>query len=407
MPETAAATDRSLTRRVVAFGFLATFVSSFGQTFFIGLFGPHFEAAAHVSNAKLGLFYGGATLLSGSLLFWLGGAFDRIPLRRALLLSSAIFTAGCMLAAGLTVPVELLAAFFLLRLGGQGLMSHLGVVLAARGGGQRKAGSIAGASMGVILGEAALPALVLAVMARVDWRWIWWAAAALLAVAVLPTLWRLGRNAPWQAGTDDGAAVAIDRRRVLLRQPTFWAGLALLLAPPFMITGFLFDQSVFSHQMNWSSGQVGAAFTAFAACRAAATWLYGRASDRFGAIRMARLHLVPMALGFAALTVPLGGASIWIAFAGLGFSAGANSVLGGAVWIDLFGQASLGLVRGVYVACMVAATALAPMVTAGLLSAGAAAATVGAGFAGYCVLASLLAGPALQRGHARGLTTPN
>ena len=393
--------DRALDARIIVFGFVATFVSSFGQTFFLGLFSPQFEVATGVGGARLGVLYGLATLASGGLLFWLGGALDRVSLRRAVVVASGIYVAGSLLAGTVTTPVGLLATFFLLRLGGQGLMSHLGIVTAARGGGNRKGAMIAWASMGVILGEAVLPAGVLAAVAVFEWRWLWHGVSVLLLFAVLPALLLLGRDLPWKPVAEVSASMprpSIDQRRVLLRQPAFWAGSALLLAPPFMVTGFLFEQVTVSRLMHWPPQLIGAAFVVFALSRAVGTWGYGRAADRFGALRMARLHLLPMTFAFASLALPLGSASLWVAFAGIGFTAGANSVLGGAVWVDLFGTASIGLVRGVFVACAVLATAVAPALTAVMLSTQVGAGAMGLGFAAYCVFASLLVGPALLRG---------
>lgn len=51
----------------------------------------------------------------------------------------------------------------------------------------------------------------------------------------------------------------------------------------------------------------------------------------------------------------------WVAFAGIGFSNGTNSVMGGALWAELYGTASLGLVKDVSTACMVLSTALAQL----------------------------------------------
>lgn len=391
--------DRHLGMRVIAFGFIATFVSSFGQTFFLGLFSPQFEAVTGAGGARLGMLYGLATLASGSLLFWLGGALDRVSLRRAIIVALGIYLAGSVLAGTVSTQIGLLAAFFLLRLGGQGLMSHLGIVIAARGGGRRKGAMIAWASMGVILGEAVLPAMVLATIAVFEWRWLWVGLSVLLLFGVLPALLLLGRGLPWRLPAPDANAPSpsIGQRRVLLRQPAFWAGSALLLAPPFMATGFLFEQAAIGRLLHWSAESVGAAFAVFALSRAVGTWGYGRAADRFGALRMARLHLLPMALSFASLAVPLGSASIWVAFAGIGFTAGANSVLGGAVWVDLFGVASIGLVRGVFSACAVLATAVAPAVTALMLSTEIGVGVMGLLFATYCMLASLLVDPARLR----------
>lgn len=390
---------------MIAFGFIATFMSSFGQTFFVGLFNPHFQAAAGIGGTRLGMLYGAATLTSGTLLFWLGGALDRVPLSRAVTLALGLFVTGCLLAGGTTTQVELLLAFLLVRLGGQGLMTHLAIVTSARGGGTRKGATMAWSSMGVIVGEAILPACVLAGFGLFPWRWMWLLAAALLATIVLPGMLVLGRNLPWRPArpATDEAPASIERRAVLLRQPSFWGASAILLAPPFMATGFLFEQASFADQMGWRAAQIGAAFTVFALCRALGTWIYGRTADRFGAVTMTRMHLLPMALAFASLAVPLGSASIWCAFAGVGFTSGANTVLGGAVWVELFGLASVGLVRGVFTACTVAATAMAPAVVAGLLSVDVGAAKIGLGFAAYAAFVPALMGPCLRAGGKRAL----
>ncbi len=48
-------------------------------------------------------------------------------------------------------------------------------------------------------------------------------------------------------------------------------------------------------------------------------------------------------------------------FLGLGATAGANSVISGALWAEVFGIDSLGMVRGVYTGFMVLATAVSPL----------------------------------------------
>jgi MFS family permease len=68
-------------RRLLAFGFLLAFASSFGQTFFIALFGAELRAELELSHGELGAVYSAATLASGLLLMWAGSALDRFDLR--------------------------------------------------------------------------------------------------------------------------------------------------------------------------------------------------------------------------------------------------------------------------------------------------------------------------------------
>lgn len=407
--------SKTITRRagtgtlpVIAFGFLATFMSSLGQTFFVGLFSPQFGSATGLDGTTVSLLYGIATLVSGSLLFWLGGAMDRLTLRMAATVALFILIVGCLLAAGSRTGAMLLAAFFLLRLGGQGLLTQLAVVAAARNGGLRRGATIAWATMGVILGEAILPGAVIALKGLLFWRDLWLMAAVFLVVVVTPALLLLQRRIHWRETVPPSAGrhragdtAAPFQRRSLLADRRFWAGAAIMLTPPFMATGFLFEQSTIVQAMHWNAHLIGAAFTVFAAFRAFGTWFYGRSVDRFGTILMTRLHLIPMALAFVSFAAPLGEASIWVAFAGIGFTNGANSVLSGALWVDLFGTAAVGTVRGVFGAAMVLASALAPVIVSVLMSSGLSAPGLGVAFGAYALVVPLLAGPFL---HGRAST---
>src|SRR3546814_10266162 len=67
--------------RFLAFGFLMTFASSFGQTFYVSLFGAGIRAEFALGNAAFGAMFSGATVASAILLVWLGRLIDRVDLR--------------------------------------------------------------------------------------------------------------------------------------------------------------------------------------------------------------------------------------------------------------------------------------------------------------------------------------
>ena len=68
--------------RLLLFGFLMTFSSSFGHTYFIGLFGGEIRDALSLSHGDFGLVYSAATLLSALVLLWSGSLVDYLDLRR-------------------------------------------------------------------------------------------------------------------------------------------------------------------------------------------------------------------------------------------------------------------------------------------------------------------------------------
>lgn len=349
-------------RRGARFGLLAAFGAGAGQTFFIGLFGADLRLATGLDTAGFGAFYGAATLCSGLLMFWLGEVADRLALRRAVTLAVLCTVAGCLLISAVTTPAMLLAAFVLLRLGGQGLTAHLAVVTAARYGARRRGRSLAATSLGFIGAEALFPLLVTAALVFADWRPVWLGAAAVLLLGFLPLLRRLAAELPddaLAARGNDSPERPLGRFR-LLRTPVFLATLAVVLTPAFVITAVFFHQSALAELRGWSTATVGGAFLVFALCRAAGTLATGRAVDRVGPLPLMRFHLWPLAGGLLALGFAPAAVAPWLSFAGLGLTMGAGSVVTGTVWAEVFGRRQLGLVRGVYASVMVIATAAAP-----------------------------------------------
>ena len=76
-------------RRFLAFGLLVALFSSFGQTYFIGLFSAELRAAFALSHGEFGLIYSLASLAAGLCLIWLGRFVDRLDLRLWMALLSA------------------------------------------------------------------------------------------------------------------------------------------------------------------------------------------------------------------------------------------------------------------------------------------------------------------------------
>lgn len=65
--------------RWIGAGFLLTFFSSFGQTFFIGLSGNDIRTRFGLSGGEFGGLYMAATLASALTLPWLGRSLDLAP----------------------------------------------------------------------------------------------------------------------------------------------------------------------------------------------------------------------------------------------------------------------------------------------------------------------------------------
>tara|TARA_B100001093_G_scaffold66376_1_gene56339 strand:- start:1286 stop:1684 length:399 start_codon:yes stop_codon:yes gene_type:complete len=92
--------------------------------------------------------------------------------------------------------------------------------------------------------------------------------------------------------------------------------------------------------------------------------------DRSGAARLLRFYLLPLALGLALLaaTDAIFAAPAFMLL--MGASAGAATVVVGALWAELYGTDHLGAIRSLVVALLVLSTAIAPGLMGLLIDAG-------------------------------------
>ena len=66
----------SLNKKVIIFGFIFTFFSSFGQSFFLGLFNAPIRNELGITHGQFGSIYASATIFSSLLLIWVGKKID-------------------------------------------------------------------------------------------------------------------------------------------------------------------------------------------------------------------------------------------------------------------------------------------------------------------------------------------
>ncbi|WP_287596847.1 MFS transporter [Thermomonas sp.] len=384
-------------RRAAAFGFSAALVSSIGQTFYIGLFGVSVQTDLRLEASQWGALYALATLSSGFLMFWLGGLADRLAMRQAITVALSVLGLGALLMAIASGPALLLTGLFCLRLGGQGLTGHMAIVAATRHA-RRRGRSIATAAFGFIVGEALLPISVIAMLGWLDWRWAWVCAALLVLGVALPALRMIAAPLPAVVtGTGLQEEPLRLRRRHLVRKPAFLAALAVVLVSPFVVTAVFLHQGTLSMLHGWTAAQIAWGFLAFAMTQAASTWLVGHWIDRHGVRPVFRVYLLPVAIAALALGFGPSHLALWILFIGLGATAGGNSVVSGALWAEVFGVDSLGMVRGVYTGFMVIATAVSPLMFGLSLEADTSVAYLAAGVAAYVVVVPWLAARGLAR----------
>ncbi len=373
-------------------GFLLTFASSFGQTFFISVFAGEIRGAFELSHGQWGAIYALATTASALAMVQAGGLTDRFKVRH-IGLGALLALAAAALAMGLVGKLwALVATIFALRLLGQGLMGHTAQVAMARWfvGTRGRAVSIAG--LGVAAGEALLPLIFVAALAWADWRVLWAVAAALL-VGLAPLLWRLLtlERTPQSFAQDAGSTGLgghMWTRLQVLRHPVLWLLVPAILGPAAWNTAFFFHQVHLAEAKGWAHVTLVALFPVFTASAVGAMLATGWLVDRFGSARVAPGYMLAFALGYAvfALAVtPLAGLAGMVL---IGAGQGAHATMSATLWAELYGTRHLGAIRAMLAALMVLGTALGPGLTGALIDLGLAFPQQAFGIAAYFVMAS-------------------
>lgn len=346
-------------------GFLLAFSSSFGQTFFISLFGAELRAEFDLSHGEYGGLYTIGTLASAASLVWLGKTADHMRLNLLAALVLASLAAVAVLMATVTSAVVLVVAIYGLRMFGQGMCSHLTFTAMGRWFDAERGRAVAIAALGFPAGEALFPITGVTLMALVGWRQTWGLVAGFLCLMSLPLAYRLlsVERVPAAKGDDgQGMPMAAHQwtRREVLRDPLFYALLPGLMAPPFILTGIIFHQAHLMETRGWDLALIAASFPIYSAGSVATSLATGWAIDRFGAGRLLPPYLLPMA---AALLFLSYGTEPWVVPAFMAVTAvtgGAMSTILGALWAELYGTRHLGAIRSVTVAVMVFSTGIAP-----------------------------------------------
>lgn len=365
--------------RLLLFGYLLAFLSSFGQTFFIGLFSAELQAATGLGHAGLGTVYTVSTLSSGLILLWAGALIDRVRLRIYLTGALLFYAFGCILLGFATNMIILGLAVFLLRFSGQGLFSHIAITTVARNFHHARGRALSISYLGHPTGEALLPPLFVFLMAGWAWQSLWFAIAVTLLVLlpvllVLPgAMVSIPATDQSPAGTDPDKAEGGSGHKTrgeVVRDWRFYMILPTLLAPGFVGTGIFIHQIALIGEKGWTVGWFALNFTGFAIAQVVGNLGAGQLVDRLTARHLMPYFLLPM--GFGAAAVSFGNHPILatLLLVGAGLTIGSMSPITNAMWVERYGTRYLGAIRALAISIIVVSSALSPALFGFLIDGG-------------------------------------
>lgn len=156
--------------RWLSVGFMLFFLSSLGQTYFIGLSIGDIRQEFALSHGDIGLLNMLLTLLSGVAVFATGKWSDQLSPRKLIAILLPVLAIGALLFQSLvSLPVFLLG-LLILRIFAQGFLTHVAFVVVGRGFNARRGMAIAVTSIGQNIGQMLLPVSFVTLSATIGWR---------------------------------------------------------------------------------------------------------------------------------------------------------------------------------------------------------------------------------------------
>jgi len=405
---------------LIAAGFLLTFWSSPGQTFFISLLGDDLRALLDLNHAQFGAMYSMATLGSAVLLLWTGTLIDKLPLP-SMVYSVVFCLAASLLLLSMSESTGLVfLALLLLRHFGQGLMMLIASSSIVRYLDKLRGRGTALSGLGYIFAEASLPATIIFISTQYGWRNALISAAAILIAVILPLLAfllrghkqrheqyleRLHQPAHEQHSKKEprqNNAVSPKmpqkhwQRREVLRDPGFYLVMPLMLMHPMLFTGFIFHQLHLVETKGWTLELWGQLFTLYALCGIVAKLATGFAIDKYTAMRIVPVGGIMLITGLTVLGLSSEIYAAYIFMIFLGITTGMQTTVSAPFWVEMYGSQYIGSIKSVTTFTMVTGTAVSPVVMGILIDSGVTINAIAIGSVVYIFVALALAFLALR-----------
>lgn len=355
-------------------GALLTFLSSFGQTFFISVFAGQIRTDFGLSLGQWGLIYTLGTGASAVVMVWAGALTDRFRARALAVVVLITLALACVAMSLAASVVVLTFVIFLLRFSGQGMTSHIAVVAMSRWFVATRGRALSIATMGFALGEAFLPLIFVSLLATAKWRMLWSASAVVVLIGLGIVLILLRRERTPQSVAESDTSFGMEGRHwtrgQAMRHWLFWLMIPVISGPPAFVTTFFFHQVYFAEVKGWEHIQQVALYPAYTLFALLTVFGWGAALDRTGTGRLLPWAYLPIAVAFLLFGTAqsLTGVAVGLGF--MAITVGAQATLPLAFWAEYFGTRYIGSIKAAAAAAMVMGSALGPGVTGVLVDLG-------------------------------------
>jgi len=296
-------------------------------------------------------------------LVWIGKKIDDVNILRFSSYVIALLAISCFLFSKISSIIFLFFSIFLIRLSGQGLMSHTASTTISRFFERSRGRALSTTWLGLSLAEFILPLLVIFLLTIIDWRNIW-LTISILVVVVLPIVsFSLVKNIRLDSrevpGTKDTKTKDIKQwtRTEVLKDYRFYIVCLSMLAMPWIATGTFVYQSFIVSSKGWGPYVIAQSFMVYSILSVITLFLSGFLIDKFSSRKLLIYMNIPLFISTFVLYYFNSSISSFVFLGLIGISNGLANVLGSATWAEIYGVKYIGSIKALTTALMVFSTA--------------------------------------------------
>ena len=353
---------KSLSLKVIVFGFIFTFFSSFGQSFFLGLFNSSIRDALSITHGQFGSLYASATLLSSIVLVWIGKKIDDVNILKFASYVIIFLSVSCFIFSKISSVIFLFVGIFLMRLAGQGLTTHTATTTISRFFEKNRGRALSIGWLGLSLAEFILPVLIVFLLTFVEWRNIW-ISISIVVIIVLPIVaYTLVREIKLDTreevkNNEIPKEIRQWKRTEVLKDYRFYIICMTMLAMPWIATGSFVYQSFITNSKGWGPYVIAQSFMAYSTFSVITLFISGFLIDKFSSRKLLIYMNIPLFFSTIVLFYFKTPISSFVFLGLIGISNGLANVLGSSTWAEIYGVKHIGSIKALTTALMVFSTA--------------------------------------------------